>query len=187
MKTKGEHNCNTCDCISNVTISKKAYALASLVCVVSLLIVVLYSMAGNHGSFLGIAAVLMPFLIFYILVPFFVRLTPCKDQSAVKKLLDRNASDRPSDAAYQAAANSAAKPVMLDVEEDFSQKFMQAKHQNSLRSLEENDEENEPVTDQEPEDIQNTKIAFEINENTLYQEEEADEEGVKQTAAYSEE
>ena len=162
MKTKGEHNCASCKCISNVVISKTAYALARLVCIAAFLIVLLYSISGDHGSFLGIAAVLAPFLVFYLIVPFFVRLEPCKDQSAVRKILDRDTANRPNDSAYQAAANSAAKPVKLDVEDDFSKKFMQAKHRNT-RTLQENTENAAEVSPDEIEDIGNTRLSFEIS------------------------
>ena len=66
LKTKGEYNCPRCKCISNVVISRSAYAIASTVCIAALLIVVLYTISGAPSSFLGIACVLAPFLIFYI-------------------------------------------------------------------------------------------------------------------------
>lgn len=165
LKTKGEYNCPQCKCISNVVIARSAYAIASAVCIVALLIVVFYTVAGDHSSFLGIACVLAPFLIFYLVVPLFVRLVPCKDQSAVKKILDRTASDMPGEAAYQAAMQSSTRPVMLDVEEDFSAKFMKAK--SHTKPLQETDEDGLPAADGEPKDIQNTRIAFEINHETL--------------------
>lgn len=164
LKTKGEYNCPQCKCISNVVIARSAYAIASAVCIIALLIVVLYTVSGDHGSFLGMACVLAPFLIFYLVVPLFVRLIPCKDQSAVKKILDKTASSMPGEAAYQAAMQNSTKPVLLDVEEDFSAKFMKAK--SHTKSLQEAGIDESP-SDGEPEDIQNTRIAFEINHETL--------------------
>ena len=155
MKTKGEHCCSSCKCISNVVLSRAAYALASAVCIIALLIVLIYSISGDHGSFLGIACVLAPFLIFYLSVPLLVRLVPCKDKSAVKKLIDKSTNGVPSDVAYQSAA--ASSPVKLDVEEDFSARFMKAK--NSVQS----EHQSEPfAVSAEPEDIQNTKVAFDL-------------------------
>lgn len=166
LKTKGEYNCPRCKCISNVVISRSAYAIASTVCIAALLIVVLYTISGDHSSFLGIACVLAPFLIFYIAVPFFVQLVPCKDKSAVKKIMDRTASDMPNEAAYQAAMQTSAKPVMLDVEEDFSAKFMKAKSHNKALYQEASNATEADALPHEPEDIQNTRIAFEINHET---------------------
>ena len=163
MKTKGEHNCGSCKCISNVIISRGAYALASAVCIVALLIVVLYTIGGDHGSYMGIACVLAPFIIFYITIPFFVKLVPCKDKSAVKKILDKRAS------AFQAIQNSskpAITPVTLDVEEDFSAKFMKAKKNNIEKNAADRAGQDE-LPDGEPEDIGNTKIDFEISEDRI--------------------
>ena len=171
LKTKGEYNCGSCKCISNIVISRAAYALASMVCIVALLIVVLYSMGGDHGSFLGLACVLAPFLIFYIMIPFFVRLVPCKDKSAVKRLLEKGGAVIPNETAvFPAVPHAEAKPVKLDVDEDFSAKFMKAK--SSVQKNTEGAEQLVPGEMQEIEDIQNTKIAFEINKDTPVEEDQ---------------
>lgn len=169
LKTKGEFSCGSCKCISNVVISRGAFALASMVCIVALLIVVLYSISGDHGSFLGLACVFAPFLIFYIMIPFFVKLAPCKDKSAVKKLLDKRGEVPAGEAVFASSplSQTEANPVQLDVDEDFSAKFMKAKN-----TVHQNAESNgNAVSYERPqgeiEDIQNTKIAFEINTNSL--------------------
>ncbi len=162
LKTKGEYNCSSCKCISDVVISRAAYAIASGVCILALLIVVLYSISGDRGSILGILLVLAPFLVFYLIVPFLVRLAPCKDRSAVDKLIDSSVTSIPSEAAFQSVQNQPkSKPVKLDVEEDFSAKFMRAKK--NVQS-DHSEEKTEIMT--EPEDIYNTKTAIDIrNEN----------------------
>lgn len=169
MRTKGEHNCPYCKCISNVIISRAAYALASLVCVSALLIVVLYSIAGDHSSFLGISCVIAPFLIFYIVMPLLVRLVPCKDKSAVKKLLDKAGTNVPSRIVYEKPAQQPVQnPVTLDVEDDFSARFMRAKstvQKNNLDDELQNDEAQQNIPN-EMEDIHNNAVAFEINGNS---------------------
>ena len=161
LKTKGEYTCRSCKCISNVVISRAAYAIASAICVISLLIVVIYSMAGDHGSLLGIFLVLLPFIIFYIIIPFLVRLAPCKDKSAVEKLMESSSVSAPGDAALQSTLkHSKSKPVDIDVDEDFTQKFMKVK--NNIQS-ENAGEGNNYSSD--PDDIQNTKIAFDLKED----------------------
>ncbi len=167
LKTKGEYTCPQCKCISNVVIGRSAYAIASMVCIVALLIVVFYSIAGNHASFLGIVCVLAPFVIFYLVVPLFVRLVPCKDRSAVKKILDRTAAPIPSEAAYQTTASPTdTRPVMLDVEEDFSARFMRVKKHTVHQTETDEEEPAEMPLTSEPEEIHNTRIAFEINHET---------------------
>ena len=157
LKTKGEYNCSSCKCISNVVISRAAYAIASAVCVIALLIVVIYSMAGDHGSVLGICLVLAPFLLFYLLVPFLVRLAPCKDKSAVAKLMENSVPAVVRDAAPAAPPQPRSKPVKLDVEDDFSARFMKAKK--SAHSEHAGESAPAPAV---PEDIQNTKVAFDL-------------------------
>ena len=144
MKTKGEHNCPYCKCISNVVISRAAYGIASGVCIIALLIVVLYTMSGDHGKFTGMILVLAPFLLFYLIVPFLVRLAPCKDRSAVQKLIENNTAPRPTQPHVK------SKPVKLSVEDDFSAKFMMAKNNSHTGHF----EKLNSIPDLPPEEIQ---------------------------------
>ena len=70
----------------------------------------------------------------------------------------------PNETALEAIQN-AAKPVTLDVEDDFSARFMKAKKSN-IEKNGLNDQEYQPV-EGEPEDIGNTKIDFEITEDKI--------------------
>ena len=160
LKTKGEYSCESCKCISNVYISKVAYALASFVCIIALLVVVLYSIMGDPGNIIGVIFVLIPFVIFYLLVPLLVRLVPCKDKSAVKKLQDKAIPNIPSENAYnQAAVHNKTNPVKLDVEEGFSAKFMKAK--NKVHNPDTDSENEAPEND---ENMEHTKVAIDIGE-----------------------
>ncbi|MBR2175865.1 MAG: hypothetical protein IJ861_02825 [Clostridia bacterium] len=123
LKTKGEHICKGCKCISNVVIHRALYGIASGVTVLSLLILVLYSAFGDHGDIKGVLFVFLPFLIFYILVPFFVRLEPCADKSAVNKL-HRKLNPIP---AAPRPVRKQEKPIELNVGDDFSASFLKAK------------------------------------------------------------
>ncbi len=167
LKTKGEYNCESCQCISNVYISKVAYAIASVVCILALLIVVIYSFIGDHGNLIGLIFLFVPFLLFYIFVPLLVRLVPCKDKSAVTRLKDKSIPNMPSEAAYQQAlSHQKAKPVKLDVEEDFSTRFMKAKnHTQVMKAITEPAAvpTNEP--DLPEEDLGQTKVALDLTQN----------------------
>ncbi len=150
LKTKGEHCCAGCKCISNVTINKSIYGVASGAVVLSFLILFLYSIFGDHGNIWGIFYVLAPFLIFYILVPYFVRLEPCNDKSAVKKL-HRKISPIPEE---KQKSYVQEQPIDLDIGADFGASFMKVK--NSIKSEQDEDpdfkdsriiDENEPAED----------------------------------------
>lgn len=136
LKTKGEYCCEGCKCISNVVISRSMYGLASITCVAALLILVLYSFFGDSGNFIGVILVLLPFLIFYGCVPFFVRLEPCADKSYEKKIIERK---QPiiSDEAYNSMRNTQA--VELNVSEDFSNNFRKTKSIVEQKNKSEND------------------------------------------------
>ena len=130
LKTKGEYTCESCKCVSNVIINKTLYAIASVVCIIALLIVLIYSNTGDHGSLWGFVFVLIPFILLYIIVPFFVRLEPCKDKSAVQKIKIKEKQTKQKDAkrpAEKTKKPALSKPIELDVEEDFSSKFMKTK------------------------------------------------------------
>lgn len=148
LKTKGEYSCERCNCISNVVINKTLYAIASGICIVALLIVLLYSTYGDHGSLWGIIFVLIPFIAFYAIVPFFIRLEPCKDKSAVKKIKDKSNKIMPSEAALEhAKIRNTDTSIELNVSDDFSAKFLNTK--NNLESSKSvlSDEEKNNITD----------------------------------------
>ena len=91
------------------------------------------------------------FVLFYIIVPFLVRLEPCKDRSAVQKLIENSTSPRPSETAYQRTqTHSKSKPVKLSVEDDFSAKFMMAKNNSHTGHF----EKLNSIPDLPPEEIQ---------------------------------
>jgi len=146
LKTKGEHCCAGCKCISNVVINKSIYAIASAVCVISFLTLFLYSVFGDHGDPKGILFVFLPFLIFYILVPFFVKLEPCKDKSAVKKL-HRKISPIPEEKTEVIKEQ----PIELNVGDDFSSSFLKAKSSAKVYESEENEEKDDRIIEENEE------------------------------------
>lgn len=77
-KSKGEYTCTRCKKKSNVSIDKKMwllFILVFLIALVSTILIVMYIAAEAYASFL---LVMIPFFIFYLLVPFFVKLRPLK-------------------------------------------------------------------------------------------------------------
>ena len=146
LKTKGEHCCAGCKCISNVVINKSIYGIASAVCVISFLILFLYSIFGDHGDPKGILFVFIPFLLFYIMVPFFVRLEPCKDKSAVKKL-HRKISPIPEEKTEVIKEQ----PIELNVGDDFSSSFLKAKSSAKVYENEENAEKDDRIIEENEE------------------------------------
>lgn len=133
LKTKGEHVCKGCKCISNVVIRTALYAIASISVVTSLVILLLYTAMGDHSDIKGVLYVLAPFIVFYLAVPFFVKLEPCTDKSAVSKL-KRKISPIPTPEKTEPVRQD--KPIDLDVGEDFRQSFAMAKSMS--RTMEEN-------------------------------------------------
>lgn len=145
LKTKGEHCCRGCKCISNVVIHNALYAIGSIAVVSSLLTLVLYSAYGDHGDIRGVIYVLIPFIIFYLLVPFFIKLEPCLDRSAVQKLkrkispvpvpepksiprqrINKKTEER-TELPVITESEDTSEPIELDVGDDFRESFARAK------------------------------------------------------------
>lgn len=92
LKNKGEYTCQKCGCIANISFNRIIYAITSITCLVALIIVILYSFLSKKDTLWGILYVIIPFVIFYCLVPFFMILVPSSDKSLAKKVIDKKKS-----------------------------------------------------------------------------------------------
>lgn len=89
IKNKGEYTCKRCGCITNIGFNRSIYAVTSITCVLSLLFVVLFMFFGDISNLWGLLFVIIPFLIYYCFVPFFLILVPTSDKSYAKKVMDK--------------------------------------------------------------------------------------------------
>lgn len=133
LKTKGEHSCTGCKCISNVVIHRTLYGIGGGAVVLSLILVLVFSAYMEHDNIWGIIFVLLPYLIFYIIAPFFIKLEPCNDKSAVNKLR-RKVEPVPEE--KREPLRKIQQPIELNVGDEFSSSFMKAK--SSIKAIEEN-------------------------------------------------
>lgn len=113
IKNKGEYTCKRCGCITNISLDRNIYAVTSITCVLALLLVVLYLFFGDLTNIWGILLVIVPFLIYYCIVPFFLILVPTSDKSFAKKVMDKKMTSTQSifieaqkQAAQQASENT---------------------------------------------------------------------------------
>ena len=77
-KSKGEYKCTRCKKESNVFINKKmwlAFTLTMMVAIVAMILIIMFLADKSIFTFL---LVMIPFMIFYLFVPFFVKLSPLK-------------------------------------------------------------------------------------------------------------
>ena len=153
------------------------YAIASGICILALIIVLLYSSFGEHGSLWGIVFVLIPFIIFYAIVPFFVRLEPCKDKSAVNSVKEKSkkiivgeapAEHKKSKNIYH--TQNTQNPIELDVSDDFSARFMKTKSNLASTKPELSEEDRKQMLDissslEIPEDIFSGDLSKEITDD----------------------
>lgn len=159
LRKQGEYYCYKCQCTSNIVIHRGLYALASAVCVISFLIMLLFSMFGNHEDLRGMMWVVIPFMVFYIAVPFFIRLEPFNDKIYPQKRKPKAVPvGQPK---VRKVVRKKPAPVELQVDDDFSKKFMQAKSNAVQKVLSPNEDNN--ITGNLPRDIGNTQILFELN------------------------
>lgn len=77
-KTDGEYVCSRCERESNLYIKKRLFTLFGITMAVALIILICYLSFGNAESLLGIFLVSIPFIIFFFITPFFIRLVPLK-------------------------------------------------------------------------------------------------------------
>ncbi len=74
LKTQGEYRCPKCGGISNIVLNKRLYIIAAVAAVLSailLLVEVLFVPQFSIGSVISVGA---PFVLFFFVSPFFVRL-----------------------------------------------------------------------------------------------------------------
>lgn len=153
LKTKGEHICRGCKCISNVVIHRLLYCIAGASVITSLIIMLLYSAYGKHDDIKGIIYVFLPFMVFYLVVPFFVKLEPCTDRSAVRKL-HKKIDPLPVPEKNQVRKQEIpVQPVELNVSEDFGKSFMLAKNSSKHNEEEEEDKYDRIITETNQKEI----------------------------------
>lgn len=78
MHNEGEHFCDKCKKESNVIIKKDIFIPFIIAVIVALLIVLAFFMLTDKTNLLFVFLVAVPFIVFYILTPFFVVLKPKK-------------------------------------------------------------------------------------------------------------
>lgn len=74
LKTQGEYRCPKCGGISNIVLNKRLYIIAAVAAVVSVILLlaeILFIPQFSIGSVISVGA---PFVLFFIVSPFFVRL-----------------------------------------------------------------------------------------------------------------
>lgn len=96
IKNKGEYTCKRCGCIANVGLDRNIYAVTSVTCVLVLLLVVLYMFFGDLTNLWSLLLVIIPFTIYYCIVPMFLVLVPTSDKSQAKKVMDKKMTNTQS-------------------------------------------------------------------------------------------
>lgn len=88
VKNKGKYYCSACSKKSAVTFEEWMYKFSWVCELVSFAILAVLVLFTESKSLLCLLAVVMPFLVFYIVVPFSVVLEPCK-QVNLKTVVER--------------------------------------------------------------------------------------------------
>lgn len=85
LKNKNVYYCPSCNSISSVKLKPMLYKNIWITEIISIIIVVLYFLFADKKSLLGIFLVIIPFVIFYTFVPFFIDLRKIKITGKSKK------------------------------------------------------------------------------------------------------
>ncbi len=76
LKTQGEYRCGKCGECSNVALDKALYSLAAVAAIAGAVFFVLFVTLVQEFSFTSLVLIAVPFLLFFLISPFFVRLRP---------------------------------------------------------------------------------------------------------------
>ncbi len=76
LKTQGEYRCNKCGACSNVALDKLIYPLAIVAAGAGAVFFILFVALVREFSFTALLLIAVPFLLFFLISPFFVRLRP---------------------------------------------------------------------------------------------------------------
>ena len=76
LKTQGEYRCGKCGECSNVSLDKALYPLAAVAAIAGAVFLVLFVTLVQEFSFTSLVLIAVPFLLFFLISPFFVRLRP---------------------------------------------------------------------------------------------------------------
>ncbi len=74
LKTQGEYKCPKCGGYSNIELDRAAYLLAALAAVLSAVFFVVHLLLIKLFSWVSLCLVVAPFILFFLLSPFLVRL-----------------------------------------------------------------------------------------------------------------
>lgn len=77
-KKKGEHTCKNCGRASNIFFSKVYKVLIAITIFISVVLVDVAISPENISSLWGMLWVAVPFLVLYLITPFFLKLVPLK-------------------------------------------------------------------------------------------------------------
>lgn len=80
-KNQGEYTCDSCNRAANIEFPKKLYILSWICELIAVIILILLFIFTESKTILSVFLVLVPFLVFYLLVPFFMKLKPCRQKN----------------------------------------------------------------------------------------------------------
>lgn len=81
-RDNGEYTCPNCDEVSNIYFIKRMNVVISIVSAIAITVFVIYLLFGDKASLLGATLVMIPFVLFFLMTPFFFRLYPFDDDPA---------------------------------------------------------------------------------------------------------
>lgn len=80
-KNQGEYTCDSCKRAATIEFPKKLYILSWICELIAVIILIILFIFTESKTIFSIFLVLAPFLVFYLLVPFFMKLKPCRQKS----------------------------------------------------------------------------------------------------------
>lgn len=84
-RADGEHYCKRCKRNSTIYFVRNIKIFIIVICLIALAMLSLFVFTPLRGNFLCIFLMFIPFIIFYLCIPLFIRFVPIKHKKKVKK------------------------------------------------------------------------------------------------------
>ena len=81
VKTQGEFRCGKCGACSNVFLDRLIYMLALIAAIIGAVFFILFIVMVREFNFISLLLIVVPFLIFFFISPFLVRLRPIQKEN----------------------------------------------------------------------------------------------------------
>lgn len=140
-RKQGEHTCSRCGRNSTIFYVKANKVTIVFTILIALALFIFWFNTSGRNDILGIVYVFIPFLIYFFLVPFFIRLVPIKSKENVKKKKSEE------EYKYSSKENAGSTKIIPNMGLSTSQQLSMSNYSTKIMPSVKNEEDEEEYTD----------------------------------------